>query len=142
MFFFFCLCSPRSNISQKLNICKKVPNSVSFTIAQWLELILVITLHYTEYSITLVSTSLISLTYPKGLQKTYSEEWSMILHTTSDNFVILEHRRRKGNGKKSNTDHFRLPYGHMLPFQERNSRQNIKNDKAIGLFCWSVLLKY
>ena len=43
----------------------------------------------------------------------------MILHTTSDNFVILKYKRLKGNGKKSNTDHFRLPYGHTQPFQER-----------------------
>ena len=78
-----------------------------------------ITLNARVYSLTLVFTSTgigktppISLTYPKCLLKTSSEEWSMILHTTSDNFVILKYKRLKGNSKKSNTDHFRLPYGH------------------------------
>ena len=78
-----------------------------------------ITLNARVYSLTLLCTSTrigktppISLTYPKCLLKTSSEEWSMILHTTSDNFVILKYKRLKGNSKKSNTDHFRLPYGH------------------------------
>ena len=78
-----------------------------------------ITLNARVYSLTLVFTSTgigktppISLTYPKCLLKTSSEEWSMILHTTSDNFVILKYKRLKGNSKLSNTDHFRLPYGH------------------------------
>ena len=78
-----------------------------------------ITLNARVYSLTLVFTSTaicktppISLTFPKGLLKTSSEEWSMILHTTSDNFVILKHKRLKGNSKKFNTDHFCLPYGH------------------------------
>ena len=78
-----------------------------------------ITLNARVYSFTLVFTSTgngktppISLAYPKGLLKTSSEEWSMILHTISDNFVVLKHRRPKGNGKKSNTNHVRLTYGH------------------------------
>ena len=57
-----------------------------------------ITLNARVYSLTLVFTSTgigktppISLTYPKCLLKTSSEEWSMILHTTSDNFVILKY---------------------------------------------------
>ena len=63
-----------------------------------------ITLNARVYSLTLVFTSTgngktppILLTYPKGQLKTSSEEWSMILHTTSDNFVILKHKRLKGN---------------------------------------------
>ena len=57
-----------------------------------------ITLNTRVYSLTLVFTSAgigktppISLTYPKCLLKTSLEEWSMILHTTSDNFVILKY---------------------------------------------------
>ena len=36
----------------------------------------------------------------------------MILHTTSENLVILNDKRLKKKGKKSNTDYFSLPYGH------------------------------
>ena len=38
----------------------------------------------------------------------------MILHTTSDSFAILKHKRRKGNGKKSNTDHFQHEFTEKL----------------------------
>ena len=57
-----------------------------------------ITLNARVYSLTLVFTSTgigktppISLTYPKCLLKTSSEEWSMILHMTSENFVNLKY---------------------------------------------------
>ena len=113
----------------------------------WSSLLRCITLNARVYSLTLVSTSTansktpsISLTYPKFLIKTSSEEWLMMLHTTSNDFVILKHKQRRGNCKKS--DKFRLPYGHTQPFQERNSRRNKKNNMAIGLFCWSILLKH
>ena len=78
-----------------------------------------ITLNAGVYSLTLVFTSTgngktlpISLTYPKDQLKTSSEEWSMSLHTTSDNFVILKHKRLKGNCEKSDTGHIHLPYDH------------------------------
>ena len=78
-----------------------------------------ITLNAGVCSLTLVFTSTgngktlpISLTYPKDQLKTSSEEWSMSLHTTSDNFVILKHKRLKGNCEKSDTGHIHLPYGH------------------------------
>ena len=78
-----------------------------------------ITLNARVYSLTLVFTSTgngktppISLTYPKGQLKMSSEEWSMILHTISDNFVILKHKRLKGNCEKSDTGHIHLPYDH------------------------------
>ena len=78
-----------------------------------------ITLNARVCSLTLVFTSTgngktlpISLTYPKDQLKTSSEEWSMSLHTTSDNFVILKHKRLKGNCEKSDTGHIHLPYGH------------------------------
>ena len=63
---------------------------------------------------------------PKRPTKDVFRRVPMILHTTSDNFVIFKHKRLKGNGKKFNTDHVRLLYGHTQLFQERNSRQNIK----------------
>ena len=78
-----------------------------------------ITLNAGVYSLTQVFTSTgkgktlpISLTYPKDELKTSSEEWSMSLHTTNDNFVILKHKRLKGNCEKSDTGHIHLPYGH------------------------------
>ena len=36
----------------------------------------------------------------------------MSLHTTSDNYVILKHKRLKGNCDKSDTGDIHLPYGH------------------------------
>ena len=66
----------------------------------------------------------------------------MILHTTSDDFVISKHKRLKGNGKTSNTDHFRLPYGHAQHFQECDSRRNIKMirplDYSVDLYSYST----
>ena len=37
---------------------------------------------------------------------------TMILHTTSRNFVILNDKLLIENGKKSNADYFSLSYGH------------------------------
>ena len=54
-------------------------------------------------------TPTISLTFPKTLQMSIA---AMILHTTSENFVILNYKRLKKKGKKFNTDYFSLPYGH------------------------------
>ena len=53
----------------------------------WSSLLRCITLNVRVCSLT----PPISLTCTKGLQKTSSEEWSMILHTTNDSFVILKH---------------------------------------------------
>ena len=83
--------------------------------AQWLELILV-TLHYTEWKRLQFNPGV----YINRRRQNTSDfthlpkrpEWSMILHTTSDNFVILKQKRLKGNREKSNTDHVRLPHGH------------------------------
>ena len=79
----------------------------------WSSLLRCITLNARVYSLTLVSASAtniktpsISLTYPKCLLKTSTEERSMILHTASDSFAILKHKQWKWNGKNSNTDHF------------------------------------
>ena len=36
----------------------------------------------------------------------------MILHTASENIVLFKHKQLKENGKKYNTDHFRLPQRH------------------------------
>ena len=87
--------------------------SSSFVIlsTQWPELILIDTLHHTECKSLSFDTS--NFTHlPKRPTITSSEEWSMILHTTYDNFLILKHKRLKGNGKKSNIDPVYLPYGH------------------------------
>ena len=82
-----------------------------------------ITLNTRVYSLTLVFTSTgigqippISLTYPKGVRKTSLQEWSVILHTTSHNFVILKHKWLKGNDKKSNTASFSFAIWSYLTF--------------------------
>ena len=105
-----------------------------------------ITLNARVYSVTLVVTSTgngktlpISLTYPKGLLKTSSEEWSMILHTTSDDFVISKHKRLKGNGKTSNWS-FSFAIWSCSTFPRVRQSSKYKNDKAIGLFCWYTLI--
>ena len=107
-----------------------------------------ITLNAGVYSLTLVFTSTgngktlpISLTYPKDELKTSSEEWSMSLHTTSDNFVILKHKRLKGNSKMFNWL-FSFAKWSYLTFPRAQQSSKYKNDKAIGLFCWSILLKH
>ena len=42
----------------------------------------------------------------------YVDSKAMILHTISENIIILNHKRLKGDSKKSITDHVRLPFGH------------------------------
>ena len=57
-------------------------------------------------------TSTISLNFPNTLQNVLRKIATMILHTTSENLVILNDKRLKKKGKKINTDYFSLPYGH------------------------------
>ena len=57
-------------------------------------------------------TSTISLTFPNTLQNVLRKIATMILHTTSENLVILNDKRLKKKGKKFNADYFSLPYGH------------------------------
>ena len=107
-----------------------------------------ITLNAGVCSLTLVFTSTgngktlpISLTYPKDQLKTSSEEWSMSLHTISDNFVILKHKRLKGIARSLTLVIFIC---HMVirNFSKAQQSSKYKNDKTIGLFCWSILLKH
>ena len=78
-------------------------------------------------------TSTISLTFPKTLQNVLRKIIAaMILHTTIENLVILNYKRLKKKGKKSNTDYFVC---HMVT--------KCQHDKGImGLFCRSTLLKH
>ena len=56
--------------------------------------------------------STISLTFPKTLQNVLRKIAAMILHTTSENLVIVNDKRLKKKGKKSSTVYFSSPYGH------------------------------
>ena len=67
----------------------------------------------------------------------------MILHTTSENLVTFNYKRLKKKGKKSNTDYFSLPYGHTLPLQNLNHRQNVNMIREswiyfVDLHSWST----
>ena len=118
--FIWKFCRPFSFFSRKLmKFFRQIFLFLVHSDRKWFSLLRCITLNARVYSFTPVfkstgngKTPPISLTYPKGLLQTSSEEWLMILHTNSDNFVILKHKRLKGNGEKSKTDHVRLPYGH------------------------------
>ena len=66
----------------------------------------------------------------------------MILHTTSENLVILNDKRLIENGKKSNTDHFVC---HMVihNLSKPNRRQNVNMIRAswiyfVDLHSWST----
>ena len=67
----------------------------------------------------------ISLTFPKTLKNVLRKIIAaMILHTTIENLVILNYKRLKKKGKKSNTDYFVC---HMVTqlLQNLNHRQNV-----------------
>ena len=101
------------------------------------------------YSFTLMftstaksKTSTISLTFPKTLQNFVRKIAAMILHTTSENLVILNYKRLKKKGKKSNTDYFVC---HMVTqlLQNLNHRQNVNMIREswvyfVDLHSWST----
>ena len=87
-------------------------------------------------------TSTISLTFPKTLQNVLRKIAAMILHTTSENLVILNYKRLKKKGKKSNTDYFVC---HMVTqlLQNLNHRQNVNMIREswiyfVDLHSWST----
>ena len=101
------------------------------------------------YSFTLMftstansKTSTISLTFPKTLQNVLRKISAMILQTTSENLVILNYKRLKKKGKKSNTDYFVC---HMVTqlLQNLNHRQNVNMIREswvyfVDLHSWST----
>ena len=101
------------------------------------------------YSFTLMftstansKTSTISLTFPKTLQNVLRKIAALILHTTIENLVILNYKRLKKKGKKSNTDYFVC---HMVTqlLQNLNYRQNVNMTREswvyfVDLHSWST----